>query len=125
MNNWNNVTPEKRKEYAERHQRLHPEKVMLKTVKHRAKKRGMDFDLEHKDIVIPSHCPILGIELKASIGEGNGGKPCSPSIDRIDNNKGYVKGNIQVVSNLANSMKSTATPEQMLVFANWIYKTYG
>ena len=42
------------------------------------------------DIIFPTHCPILGIEL---IKGGTGVQTFnSPSIDRIDPNKGYIKG---------------------------------
>lgn len=56
--------------------------------KKRAKKRGIVFDLEVSDIVIPKLCPILGIEL--SFGNGRV-HDASPSLDRIVPSKGYVK----------------------------------
>ena len=48
----------------------------------------------------------------------------SPSLDRIDPNKGYVKGNVQVISRLANIMKSNASPEELRAFANWVNTNY-
>ena len=48
----------------------------------------------------------------------------SPSIDRIDNDKGYIKGNVQVISHKANSMKFTASKEELLKFAEWVKVTY-
>jgi hypothetical protein len=49
----------------------------------------------------------------------------SPSIDRIDSSKSYIKDNIQVMSFLGNRMKNSATPEQLLTFANNIISLYG
>jgi hypothetical protein len=71
----------------------------------RAKARGLPFDDDISDLLPPpTHCPALGIPLDYSMGRGQ----CmsSPSIDRIDNTKGYVKGNRVVVSMLANTRKS-------------------
>ena len=100
-----------------------PEQKMLRRVKTRAIERGHDFDLDLVDIVIPDTCPILGIPLVVFKGR-SGGQPNSPALDRIDNSKGYVKGNIMVMSHLANMMKSSATEEQLILFANWVIKTY-
>jgi len=100
------------------------EKKMLRRAKQRAKDKGLDFDLSVEDVAIPKFCPILEIELKMHKGR-SGGNPNSPALDRIDNNKGYVKGNVMVMSHLANMMKSSATTEEMVKFAKWVIKTHG
>lgn len=85
--------------------------------------RQLIYTIRPEDIVVPSHCPILGIKLKFHYGY-RGHFPDTPSIDRIDNTKGYVPGNVQVISSKANTMKSNANKEELLKFAFWIYKTY-
>lgn len=105
--------------------KLNPHVNILRSLKHRAKRRGLAFSLDKKDIVIPEFCPVLGIRLQSHTGKGHGGKFDSPSVDRIDNALGYVKGNVQVISQLANAMKSEANPEQLLKFAEWVMSTYG
>ena len=80
--------------------------------KKRALKKGFDFNLEVCDIPeIPKTCPVLGIEIKANTTH----KPLdsSPSLDRIDSTKGYIKGNVQIISNRANRIKSDATIEEL------------
>ena len=68
-------------------------------------------------------CPILGIMLK-SAKNLRADRTHSPSLDRIDNSKDYVKGNIQVISMLANRMKTDASEEHLLKFSEWIQDTY-
>ena len=79
---------------------------MWNSVKTRAEEEGKKFTLKPSDIKIPKICPLLGIPILA-----NNKKTAfnSPSIDRIDNNKGYVKENIWIVSHKANAMKSSAS----------------
>lgn len=101
-----------------------PEWKMHQRAKNRAKLNGRDFDLQVSDIMIPINCPILGIELEVHSGS-SGGRSNSPSLDRIDNDKGYTKDNIRVVSHLANQMKGSASPSQLRRFATWILKTFG
>jgi len=102
---------------------LTPEWKMHQRAKQRSKERNLEFNLEFSDIIIPDICPVLGISMNANSGR-SGAYANSPSLDRIDSTKGYTKDNIQVISQLANAMKHKATPEQLLKFADWIYKTY-
>lgn len=96
-----------------------PELKMLRRAKARAKSKGLEFNLTVKDIIIPKNCPILGIELICKSGKP-GGQKNSPALDRKDSKKGYTKDNIQVISHLANMMKSHATEEELITFAKWV-----
>lgn len=100
-----------------------PEWRMHQRAKRRAFERGLDFNIEISDIVIPDYCPVLKLELNINSGR-SGAYKNSPSLDRIDNTKGYIKGNIQVISQEANAMKHSATTEELILFAKWILKTY-
>ena len=99
------------------------EKRLLKGAKGRSKRDGIYFKLESEDIVEPVKCPILGIKLKTNNRQVP--KYNSPSLDRINNNRGYTKNNIQVISYRANTMKGDATPKELLQFAYWVILTYG
>lgn len=96
---------------------------MLARAKMRAKKQNVPFEIGLEDLIIPTTCPILNIPLVVHKGK-SGTFSDSPSLDKINPKKGYVKGNIMIISSLANSMKYTSTPEQMIKFAEWILKTY-
>jgi hypothetical protein len=95
------------------------DRLYFLSLKSRAIKKGLEFNLEEKDVIAVDHCPVFGIALVRSLL-----KPAwnSASVDRIDNTKGYVKGNIQIMSYLANSMKRDATDEQLILFAEWVLK---
>lgn len=69
----------------------------------RAKKRGLPFNITKDDLVVPEFCPVLGIKLVPRQGRL---APDSPSVDRRDPTKGYVSGNVAVISWLANRIKS-------------------
>lgn len=89
------------------------EAYLLQTAKGRAKKKGWDFDLTVEDITIPEVCPVLGIPLFVRLG-GKGKNDNNPSLDRIDSTKGYVKGNVQVISWRANNLKSDGTLDEFI-----------
>ena len=103
----------------------HPAKYLWESAKRRALKRGIPFTITISDVelVIPKSglCPILGIEIRVSksIATDN-----SMSLDRIRPELGYVPGNIAVMSNLANRIKTNQT--DCAVFrkvADWLEKT--
>ena len=64
----------------------------------------------------PKVCPVLGTELDWGM---NGRQPNSPSLDRINPKFGYIKGNVMMISDLSNSMKQNATPEQLKQFSEY------
>lgn len=91
-----------------------PEKVILQSAKVRAKEKEFEFNIDLSDIIIPEFCPILNIKLNPG---GTGIQTFdSPSIDRIDNSKGYIKGNIKIISLRANMMKNSASLEELTTF---------
>ena len=87
---------------------------LLTRIKGRAEKAGLDFNLELDDIVIPERCPILDIPIVWGNFSGKAHPTDnSPSVDRIVPQKGYVKGNIVVVSQRANRIKNDSTIEEL------------
>ena len=94
-----------------------PAYKMLCNAKTNAKARGVPFDLDISDIVIPEFCPALGIKLSFESGRLN---PNRATIDRMDNSKGYVKGNVAIISWRANMLKRDASPDEVEKIATWL-----
>jgi hypothetical protein len=103
-----------------------PDRFLLSRAKSRAKKKGLEFNIDITDIDVPIICPILGIPIIKEYKKGTKGGPSpnSPSLDRIDNSKGYVKGNVRVISHKANTMKHNATSLDLIRFAEWVLHNY-
>lgn len=85
--------------------------------KRRAKQAGYASDLELSDIAIPALCPLLGIQLQRSKHSISSN---SPTLDKLDPNGRYVKGNVWVISQKANRLKSNMTLAQMKHFVRVI-----
>ena len=113
---WAKNNPDKVREIQKRHRAKSVHKRLLDRAKLRARNMVIDFDLTLEDIVIPHYCPYLNITLD------HRSKGHEPSLDRINSKKGYVKGNIMVVSTLANRMKNVATGQQLITFAKNVLK---
>lgn len=91
--------------------------TLLANIRARAISQGLDFDLTHEDLIIPTTCPVLGIDLM--FGEGQM-SDSSPSVDRVDNTKGYVKGNVHIISMRANRLKSDATLRELELILQYV-----
>jgi hypothetical protein len=90
--------------------RQSPEKRLIYSARARAKRKEIEFSISEEDITVPDVCPILGIPLVVGSGRQSYN---SPSIDRKNNNKGYVKGNVGVISLKANALKNDMSVEQI------------
>lgn len=100
-----------RGEHLQTHGKAHTvEATMLDRSKSRARKKGFEHNIDIDDIIIPKTCPLLGIP----IFQGKD-KVCpnSPTLDRYDSSKGYIKGNVWVISYRANTIKSDATNDEL------------
>ena len=95
-----------------------PERRLLSSAKQRAKTKGIDFDLVLEDIVIPEYCPISGVKLVQGYEDTN----TSPSLDRIDNTLGYIRGNIHVISNRMNIVKRDASLVELKQLVKYLEK---
>jgi hypothetical protein len=86
----------------------------------RAKYKNLAFDLTNEYIksITPNHCPVLGIEL--TFGGTKKVSATSASIDRINPDRGYVVGNVAVISSKANIIKSNATADEIRKVADWL-----
>lgn len=87
---------------------------LLYAAKDRAKKLDIEFNLEKSDIVVPDVCPVFGTAFKI------GDKSLAPSLDRIDPCKGYVKGNVAIISFRANRLKNNASADDLRKVAAYV-----
>lgn len=90
---------------------------IIRNSKFMAKRRGIPFSITKDDFELPKRCPILGFQLEYGVGN-NGNSPKHATLDRIDNTKGYIPGNVMIISRQANAMKNQATFDQLQKFIN-------
>lgn len=109
---WIEQNREHYNERAAKYRKEKPEKIKLHGIRARAKKEGIECTITEDDIVLNEICPYLGIPID------NSDRAHTGSIDRIDNSKGYVPGNIIHVSCKANAMKNNASLEELKMLIN-------
>lgn len=104
------------KEYSEKWRRTNNGIVsrLLSAARKRAHETNKEFSITTDDVFVPELCPLLCIPI--IVGRGKQG-PNSPTIDRIDSVLGYVPGNVWIVSQKANRIKSDASPEEIMLLA--------
>lgn len=98
------------------------DKALLYRAKNRAKQLGVPFALTLDDVEIPSHCPVLGLKLQLGLRQMI---DASPSLDRLIPERGYVPGNVFVISQRANFIKNIGTAEEHRLVAAYIEKRRG
>lgn len=100
--------------------RKHVKARLLYHAKWRAKRDGLEFNLTMDDIPFETHCPLLGTPFTIHFYSKftKGADFNAPSLDRLDPTKGYVKGNVAVISYRANSIKMDATLQELDTLVN-------
>lgn len=130
------LTPEQRKEVSRRNWKRRRgrsfERYLFTTIKNRKNSRGggpktlvlLSFDEFLAEIggTVPKVCPVLGIPLRMATGLHDDN---SPSVDRIDNDRPYEKGNIAIISLRANFLKRNGTAEEHRRIADWMDQRSG
>lgn len=89
-----------------------------------AKSRAMLNDIEfgitsdYVKSITPDACPVFGTPFVFT-GNGKIG-PRSATLDRLVPSKGYVEGNVVVISHKANMIKSASTSDDIRKVADWL-----
>ena len=124
---WKNGGAEKQQSYRKANPVQRITSCLVTGARRRAKNKNLPFEIDldyvrsmaGENAEFASHCPVFGIALDWSCMRGNGSKPLpnSPSLDRIDPERGYVKGNVKIISFRANLIKSDASPSELKLVA--------
>ena len=100
-----------------------PAQRLVYATRQSAKLKQLEHNITKEDLFLPTHCPYLGRLLDYSVG--NGKSLDNPSVDRIDPQQGYIKGNVEVISLRANMMKCDASIDQLRIFARRVHERFG
>lgn len=105
-------------------ERVSLERYLINCARSRAKQRNIEFTITENDIKLNTHCPLLGVELyyrdRFNPKREGSYRDNSASIDRIDSSKGYVPGNVWIISTKANRIKNNSTFDDMKTLVeNW------
>ena len=98
----------------------------IKSMKNKGRKPVIDVDAAYLEEVWNSQngiCPFSGVKMTlrthTNIAKGINNIPTSPyiaSVDRIDNDKGYEKGNIRFISLMANYARNAFSDKELIDF---------
>lgn len=108
---------ERSRKYSAKKRKEDPRKSMLNDARRRSKKKSIEFNLKLSDIFIPEVCPVLGIPLFITGGKRTDN---SPSLDRVDNTRGYCKDNVMVISARANNLKNDGTLDEFKLIIKYM-----
>ena len=85
--------------------------AMLREARRRAKERGVEFSIRPDQLEWPKDglCPIKRVPLEKNKGMVMAN---SPSLDRVSSDRGYVPGNVRVLSWRMNNLKGDLTVDE-------------
>jgi len=85
-----------------------------------AKYNAWEFTITEDDLDWPTHCPVLPwIELNYPGRYRH--DPAGASLDRIDREKGYVPGNVRIISLRANLLRKDITYQELRALADFFF----
>ena len=100
---------------------------LIDMAKARAKRKRVPFSLTQVDVPLLTTarmCPVTGLPfVLGTVRADNRPHPMSPSLDRIEASKGYVRGNVRLTSWWANSARNSLTDAQFAVFVEAAFRT--
>lgn len=98
--------------------------IMYKAALQRARKENLpfDIDIEYLKSIRTSLCPVFGMTLSWGRWDNKGERYNAPSLDKIKPEYGYIKGNVCIISNLANSIKQNVGYEELYKVADWLHE---
>lgn len=84
---------------------------VVKNLRYLCQKQGLAFNLDNdyllNELPLPSNCPILGLPLDRSTPDHK------PTLDRLREGDGFVKGNVRWVCSKALRIKENATVSEV------------
>jgi len=99
--------------------------TMLRGAKNRARTKRLRFNLhiDYVRTIAKEYCPYFPeIKLAYKTDKRKGWNLSSPSLDRIIPEKGYIEGNVEIISMKANLIKSSAASIDLYRVADRLYE---
>lgn len=90
-----------------------------------SQKREHSLTIEDIRSLMVSVCPYFGIKLSYQMNSHGKIPFNAATIDRIDSTKGYIPGNVRIISWGANRLKSNLTDKQLLTLAKNILRLHS
>ena len=98
---------------------MKPWQEIIAGVRYRSKKEGIPCDIDSKwaKETYTGKCSLTGLDLVRNHTGKSGHHPLSPSLDRIEAGKGYVRGNLRWVCMGVNALRGIGDDETMYKIA--------
>lgn len=123
---WRERNPGSAARATQSYKQQHPAWVLWSAAKDSAKKRGQDVELtlaEVEELLAPMRCSVTGLPLRWDTSVAH--DLYAPSLDRIENSNGYVKGNVQLVCWGINRARGPQSMEDFLIWLRMVCRSMG